>query len=402
MVAHPGHLLVAYQSVCSLQEAGLLRSFETGFYFKEAAFPRHLPARVLRELRRRTHSGLDEKKVNLHPAAELLHLFFARNAFLKRWSARMLRLRNELFDAQMGRLVEKRKPAAFIGYDSSSLLTFRRARRTDTLCILDQVVGHIASGNKILAKEKVLHPEFADTLPDLEDEWISNRCHEEALLADRVLAPSEYVRGTLVENGISPSKIYICPYGVDTARFFPKAREEVRPFRILFVGQLSQRKGIKYLLEAFKGLALENAELVLMGRVAGSGRGLQAYSGLFRHVAHVPYSELPQYYQSADIFVYPSLHEGSALAIYEALASGLPVITTHNSGSVVRDGVEGFIVPVRNVGALKEKMLLLYLDKELRQRMGGQARMRAEEYTWESYQRRLSKLMHHFISEKKS
>jgi glycosyltransferase involved in cell wall biosynthesis len=98
-------------------------------------------------------------------------------------------------------------------------------------------------------------------------------------------------------------------------------------------------------------------------------------------------------FESADAFVFPSLHEGSALATYEALASGLPVITTENAGSVVRDGVEGFVVPIRDVAALKEKILTLYQDAELRREMGVRARERAEQFTWEEYRARLGELL---------
>lgn len=100
------------------------------------------------------------------------------------------------------------------------------------------------------------------------------------------------------------------------------------------------------------------------------------------------------YFQRADIFVYPSLYEGSAIAIYEALASGLPVITTPNNGSRITDGVEGFIVPIRDVEALKEKILVLYEDRELRETMGTNARKRAEEFTWATYRRKVGYLLH--------
>jgi glycosyltransferase involved in cell wall biosynthesis len=100
------------------------------------------------------------------------------------------------------------------------------------------------------------------------------------------------------------------------------------------------------------------------------------------------------------VFVYPSLHEGSAIATYEALASGLPVITTANSGSVVRDSSEGFIVPIRDVEALKEKILLLYGDRQLREEMGRNARKRAEDFTWSAYRRRLGVLLHRLLAAK--
>lgn len=412
VISHPGHVLVAYQAALALQEAGLLAGFETGFYFKNgwlsrlllSMLPKQVSAQLLRQLRRRTHAGLESALIRTHPLPEMIFVLFARFTALRTRTEKILHWRNEYFDGLVGRMVGNTKPKAVICYDSSALLTFASAREAGTLSILDQVVGHIKTGADILAEERLRHPEFADTIPDGADEWAMKRCAAEALVADKVLASSEYVRDSLLMNGVSPANIVLCPYGVDTERFRPASKDstsnnEDRPFRILFVGQLGQRKGIKYLLEAFKALHLDKAELVLMGGVAGSGLGLKSYEGLFRHVSHVPYAELPQYYQTADIFVYPSLHEGSALAIYEALASGLPVITTPNSGSVVRDGVDGFIVPIRDVEKLKEKMLLLYQDRELRQRMAVQARITAESFTWQAYRQRLGTIMRSFIQE---
>jgi glycosyltransferase involved in cell wall biosynthesis len=158
---------------------------------------------------------------------------------------------------------------------------------------------------------------------------------------------------------------------------------------MLFVGTLSQRKGIKYLLEAVNRLKLPDAELLLVGRQIGSPAALAPYASRFRHVPHVPYHEVHRLFAEADLFVYPSLHEGSAFATYEALASGLPVIATPNTGSVVRDGIEGFVVPPRDVDALMERIEQLYRDPARRAEMAAAARRRAEEFTWAAYRRRL-------------
>jgi glycosyltransferase involved in cell wall biosynthesis len=107
---------------------------------------------------------------------------------------------------------------------------------------------------------------------------------------------------------------------------------------------------------------------------------------------------MPAYFQQADVFVFPSLYEGSALVIYEALASGLPVITTPNSGSVVRDGLEGYVVPIRDARALAEKIAQLYSDRALRKDMGARARRRAEEYPWSAYRRRLAEFIRPLVA----
>ena len=117
---------------------------------------------------------------------------------------------------------------------------------------------------------------------------------------------------------------------------------------------------------------------------------MRPIASIFRHVAHVPYHEVHRLFQAADIFVYPSLHEGSAFATYEALASGLPVVTTRNAGSVARDGQEGFVVPIRDVEALMDRIERLYRDATLRAAMARAARRRAMEFTWAHYRARLN------------
>jgi glycosyltransferase involved in cell wall biosynthesis len=296
-------------------------------------------------------------------------------------------LRNELFDRRVAAEVEQRRPAGVLCYDSCALHTFRAARRLGIVTILDQSVGHIRSAIAMLRDEDDREPAWATPTRSI-PQWLVERCSEEARQADFVLAPSAYVQSTLMTNGVAPSRIVPMPFGVDVDRFRPVGARPARPFRALFIGQVSQRKGIRYLLDAFDQLQLPDAELVLVGGVKNR-RVLEMRPGSLTLIPHVSHGEVHSLFQQADVFVYPSLHEGSALAIYEALASGLPVITTFNSGSVVRDGIDGYIVPVRDTEAIKEKLLLLYSRPELRRVMGKNARERAEEFTWDAYQRRM-------------
>jgi glycosyltransferase involved in cell wall biosynthesis len=195
-----------------------------------------------------------------------------------------------------------------------------------------------------------------------------------------------------VAHGTEASRVFVLPYGVDTRRFRPpeRPREPDGKFRVLFVGALTQRKGIKYLLEAAKRADIKGLELVCVGKLAGDAAAFAPYADVFRHVRHVPFHEVHLLFQTADVFAYPSLHEGSAFASYEALASGLPVVCTPNTGSVVRDGIEGYIVPVRDVEALVERLRRLARDPDLRARMALAARTRAEDFTWTHYGARLA------------
>lgn len=396
LLAHPG-TQHSYEVALALQQENLLQNFLTGFYFDPygklarlaVSFPRSSRRKILRELSRRSKPGLSSHHVRTWPWAELLYVASTRLAPLRRFSDSLLAWRNERFDLEVARTLTCQRPAAVICFDTCAARAFEAAHTLGIRSILDQTVGHVRAGAEIYQQEAGLHPDFADSLPQKVSQELIDRCTREVHSADRILVASSYVRQTLLSVGADPARIRLVPYGVDTDRFRPSVRREHDKFRVLFVGQISQRKGIKCLLEAWKGLHLPNAELLLAGSLIGSGKGLASFSGCFRRLPPLPRAEVHHVFAEADVFVYPSLHEGSALAIYEALACGLPVITTPNSGSVVRDGREGFVVPIRDVDALQEKILLLYSNRELRKQMSLRARSRAEKFTWTAYRRRL-------------
>jgi glycosyltransferase involved in cell wall biosynthesis len=403
MVTHPGGgQMRSFETALGLQNAGLLQSYVGGFYFRPESpwgrgvrlFVEGSGSRLEALLRGRCHPQLAPERVKTHAGADLAYLCIDRVARLPDVARRMLPARNCWFDGRVAARLERERPAAVLCYEGCGLRAFEQSRRLGIVSVLDQCNAHIRTGVRLFREEKVRHPEWADSMPWDYPEWFVERCCRELELADAIHIGSDYAKQTLVENGIAAEKIFVNPIAADIRRFEPRPREKAdEKFRVLFVGQITQRKGLSYLLEAFRQLRLPNSELLLVGGLVGSGAGLRPYLGEnIRHVPSVAYFDLHGYFQSGSIFVMPSLHESGVLAIHEALASGLPVIATPNCGSVVRDGIDGFLVPIRDVEALKEKTLLLYQNRRLREEMGRQARRRAEEFTWAAYQRRVAEL----------
>ena len=403
LVHHPGSNHLAYELVAGLQEGGFDCSFETGFFYAAngavarlvARLPADPRARIERELRRRQHPGVAADKVSLHPLPELIHVALNRSGVSGERLARLVGWRNDVIDARVASRVRRERPRVVIGHDGSALLASRAARQVGAHAVLNQVVAHVDAALELFAEEAALSPEFAETIAGLPPSIVA-RHRQELAEANRILVPSEYVRDSLAARGTPIERIAVLPYGVDIARFRPPSepwRKTGRPFRLLFVGALSQRKGVKYLLEAARRLACDEVELVVVGRMIGSQAAFASYRDAFRHISHVPYHEVHALYQDADVFVYPSLHEGSAFVTYEALASGLPVVTTPNAGSVVREGEEGFVVPIRDVDALVERIERLRRDGDLRRAMSVKARARAEQFSWAHYHARLCGLI---------
>lgn len=408
LVAHPGAASSVYELAAATAGLGRPTRFETGFYYDGEGslarlvgrLPQPLRAKVERELRRRSFPGIAGVEVLGHPLLELAYVATARAVPTKpHLTSQVMHWRNRQFDAAVARRIRRERPAAVIGHDTSTIRAIRAARKVGTVAIVNQLIGHQAIGEAILKEEAALQPLWADSLHAGSPAWLVEQCLAESLEADHILAPSDYVRRTLLDIGVQPDRIHLLPFGVRLDRFRPPdakpADTKLRDgkLRLIYVGQISQRKGLAYLLEALKRLADPRIELTLVGGLVGEGRGLKQYEGLYRHVRNVPHAEVARLIQQADLCVYPSLHEGSALAIMEAMACGLPAITTLNSGSLVRDGIEGYIVPIRDADEIAARIAKLRDDRTLLAALGRAARVRVEDYSWDAYRGRLGRVL---------
>jgi glycosyltransferase involved in cell wall biosynthesis len=383
----------------ALQREGLLELYLTGFYFKNAHWqraglgllPATVRARIERTLSKRRYARLDDARIRTHALYTLADRLIARSTLGAALCPGFRRHELDWIEAWAGAWTERRRPKALIAYDGCALGAFRRAHAAGAVAILDQTIGHVAHGREIMRMEQAHYPAWKDSVPVIDPDWMIEKCIEEARTADWIIAPSDYVVSTLIEVGARPERIVKIPYGVDVERFTPAPAQPRDTFRLLLVGLLTQRKGIMYLLEAARRLALPNLQVVLVGHLFLDRAALAPYADLFTHVPHT--TEIERYYRESDVFVLPSIHEGSAQVTYEAMASGIPVVTTPNAGSPVRDGIDGFIVPVRDIEALMERIERLYLDRDLRAQMGRNGREHILEFTALAYSERLSSFL---------
>jgi glycosyltransferase involved in cell wall biosynthesis len=269
-----------------------------------------------------------------------------------------------------------------------------QTQRGTALKVLDYPIAHHEYSRRLLDEEARLRPEMASTLQfNRWPRWVTDQWDQECAAADLILVGSAFVKGTFLAQGFRAHKLAISPYGVDVRLFSPNP---IPPeiFRALFIGQIGQRKGIAYLLDAWalvrrRGIA-RPCELVLVGPFVGDARAVLASRDLFRHVPTVPRPALPSIYRTGSVLVLPSLIEGMPLVVLEAMACGLPVIVTPAAaGDVVRDGVEGFVVPVRDHQTIADRLMQLAADRPLSLAMGEAARRRALEYTWDAYAERV-------------
>ncbi len=212
---------------------------------------------------------------------------------------------------------------------------------------------------------------------------------EEYALADLLLVLSEKAEETFLAAGVPKEKLFRHQRGVDVKRFTP-APNPPEIFRAVFVGALVQRKGVHHLLKVWSQLRLPRAELVLAGAAQEEiAPFLREYADDSVKVLGFV-SRVEDVYRSASAHIFPSSCEGSAKATYEAAACGLPQITTREAGDVVRDGMEGIVIPADDPEALAAAILRLHADADLRARLGAAARQRAvDTFTWEHFRTRL-------------
>jgi glycosyltransferase involved in cell wall biosynthesis len=277
---------------------------------------------------------------------------------------------------------------------------FDRAEKTGALKVVDCPNSHPVSYHGFWQRECDLWcPGEKVPIP----QWMFERMKRELERADLILCPSNFVRDTMTANGLPAEKCFVNPFGVDTSIFVPRESAPRIP-RFICVGTICLRKGHQYLFRAFEQVerALPDAELICVGDVKTDfRREWPRWKGTFTHHPHLSHPELAALLPQCTAFVLTSVEEGFARVITEAMAAGLPVIATHESGAgtLVTDGAEGFIVPAHEPEAVAAAMEKLGRDPALCERMGAAARRKgAEKNTWQDYGDRLLAEYHKRLS----
>ncbi len=273
----------------------------------------------------------------------------------------------------------------FIGWSSGCLHSLRWAQDRGMKTMVVRGSTHIQNQLRVLQEEN----ERWGIKTELPAPQVVAREIEEYALADYIYNQTPHVKRTFMQAGVPESKIIQFPTGVDVSRFQPEDKRD-KVFRIIFCGALSLRKGLIYLLQAFQKLQLSHAELVIVG--GGFQEMLDFFKPYFgEHIIYkgnVPFSQVCHEMNQGSLFCFPSLEEGQAAVLAQAMASGLPLIATKESGAEVflDDGEEGFFVPSCDADAIAEKLLWAYENQDVLRIMGQKALKRIQQgYTWDHY-----------------
>lgn len=394
----------AYRLALALQRAGHLRAFLTSGYYKPTAFPDCVLARsprLDRYLRRRHLSDLDPARIVRHWALEAPEVL-ARAVL--RWTSvpgKLVCWRDAAFDRWAAR-EWARRGEVYWGFQGSCLFSLRAARRAGKVAVAEFATAHITRAVQVLSREAELHPEWADSISNLYfPDWYQERLKREPHAANYCIAASEFTRQSLLEVGVPPAKVKILPLGADLTDFTPTERPTTGPYRILFVGGVGQRKGIKYLLEAYKRVRAADTELVLAGPLVGSGKALEQYRGLYTYLGRLDQRDVIREMHRCHVLVLPSVFEGFGLVIPEAMATGMPVIaSTHSAGpEIIRDGQDGFVLAPDDVDGLAARLSWLAAHRAEAAVMGRAAAERAHDFSWAAHAVRTCALLDEFIAD---
>jgi len=289
---------------------------------------------------------------------------------------------------------------AFDGADALYVLSngdlelVREAKARGLFVAYEQIINpHVG---RILRAERAAHPGLEPQDSEEEVEGGLRRDEEVWRLADVVLGASDFVKGEVLEHGVPDGKVHVVPYGLEEE--WLRVTPRPVPGRILFVGSVGLRKGVHVLGAMARELRRRGVrhEVRIVGPIEVAAareawlRRLASpeFEGV-TYVGQVPRAQVRAEFEQADVFVLPTLSDSYALVHLEAMACGVPVVTTPSCGSTVRDDREGYLVPVRDASALADRVGRIVTDRALRDRLAASARARAAEFTWRRYGERL-------------
>ena len=338
----------------ALNEAGCLRAFVSGFsrFSPRAPMP-----------------DLGDKLIR---ADHLQNIYLASMRLrAPEWITRQLEYRTKIWMDWMSAR-PARESDVFLFYSGTGLRTASRLKGTRTLRIMEAVNSHVRTQEQIMNEEYrrlglrprgFYHRDVARRVAEIET-------------ADAILCPSEFVRDSFIEQGVPKERILKVPYGFEPQQDIKRSEPRDDAFRVVYVGQISVRKGLRYLFQAFEALRHPRKELWIVGPRA-SATGIEDISppAGTRFLGVLKGEALSNAYRSSTVFVLPSIEEGLGLVAGEAMSFGLPVVTTVNTGTsdLFTDGIEGFQVPVRDPAAITEKLQMMADSPEILARMSAAA-----------------------------
>jgi len=397
ILCHPGTQYSQYLA-SQLYHKNLLLNFYTGLAFGHDHFLvkllKFLPKKISQKAEARIIRTLPDRFIKRSIYQELKSLYLIRQGANPEiiYYKRNKNVQTNIPDFELN------KADVVIGFDTASWILAERCKQLKKPFILDVSIGHPVSKNKIYSNLSEKYPEWSEQIL-IKEQKLLDLEQLEAELAFKIVAPSQFVKDTLIENRISANKILVNPFGTNTEYFEYHEKKSSEKLRFLFFGGLNIRKGLPFLLSVWRTHNFENAELT----IAGFGK-LPAVYHLPKNVKNlgkISLDERNSLFKSHDVFIFPSNFEGFAQVQIEAAACGLPIITTPNAGGleIVKDDINGYIIESENEVELSNSIMKFITNPSLLSKMSKNQKNIIGNFTWEAYGNRWETIINNVINE---
>ena len=282
----------------------------------------------------------------------------------------------------------------FSGYSEKSLI---RAKKLGAVTLVERACPHIDEQEEIMREEKSL---LLKKKISPEKNRVYERMKREYEIADYIVVPSRFSKESFLRKGFLESKLLLTHLSNEKNILFRESKTFPEQFTALCIGGHFYRKGIFYLLKAWEKLALKNAKLIVKTEIPDEFRGLYNIPNTEIIGRHVSDEEINELYGKATIFVLPSVDEGFGMVVVEAMRAALPVIVTENVGAkdIIQEKREGFVIPIRDIDAISERIMFFYKNPEEVKKMGSAALLKSKEYTPKKYSDRVIEVYKKILS----
>ena len=412
IVAHPGQQH-SYRLASALNRYGCLFSYITTVYNKKNGFIVKVLSLFIskdnkKRLEKRRCDKIDDKQlIQYNSLSGLILLLLNRVDYSRKiyywWNKKVA----DSFGRKVAEYAVNMNADAVIMYDTNAKSCFEYLKEANPkiLRIMDMSAANRSFVKHVYEEDMIRNPHWAEILRH------EKRClwdysledyDEEIRIADFFLAASNVVKHSIEYSGRSGSDVWVVPYGVDSRTYSPPMKETGGAVRFLFVGAVRQMKGISYLLEAFEKVNPKTAQLEIVGDCLIPERLQHKDASNIKYFGYLLPEKVIERYKNADVFVFPSLCDGFGLAALEAMASGLPVICSDNSGvaDLIQDGVNGFVVKTGDSEMLKDRIVWFTEHRDRMKEMKHAALETGRNYSWEKYEENIKRTIIEMIQRK--
>lgn len=401
IVAHPGRQH-SFRVASELKQNDMLFKYITTVYDKKASILMNVVKHILsgdnlkRANGRKNLDLTDDDVIQFCEFSGLVEIILARfdkKRSLYNWWQRH---NADRFGKKVAAYAIKNNVDAVILYDTNALKCFKilQEKAPNILRVMDVSAANRIYMKEIYEKDFRKCPQFSEKLKkERSFLWDKNTCQRllnEIELTQLFLAPSNFVKQSLMFSGVTDDNIVICPYGANFPGISPNKEEKLKgALEAVYVGNVTEMKGIYYLLEAAMSMDSNRVHLTVVGAYDNTDGLLTPYMDFVTFTGRITHDKVAETLKKSDFFVFPSLGEGLSLSVLEALACGLPCIVTKNSGAndAIIDGENGFVVDIQDADALAEKMRWFDEHRELLPEMSRAAVKAIDNFNWANHEK---------------